>query len=399
MIMFFRLFILMILTMTFTAAVATERGLSTPSYQLPASVNPRKVLELEFFASQFNSNGYYDHRGHYHNFEGPTSFKKLDSGGNVRYSWTDKVEFRAGGRYRENYSTESDGTRKVRTGFESYWGGIKYAFDGIQRWYYALDFRYRQTPYKNVNYSSSENLSEEQLVLGDSGNEVTLGMRISYLRNLNNIFSGYIAYNRPPNNLSPEILYTFEGALRYTRWAFLAGIEGIYSLGMDEYGDVEGRRVQSTGVSYLYNSIEREKIAPFLGINYGLSSTRFGLRGSYVARGNSTDQGYELKALVSWRSKGRPLEDKRIKKFKEYLVSASVLKISPSKKFVKIDKGMTGDVYKGMRIDIYRSDYFVTNVLIASGVVYEVSADWAIVKLLKKYRDEEIKKDFVARGY
>ena len=75
------------------------------------------------------------------------------------------------------------------------------------------------------------------------------------------------------------------------------------------------------------------------------------------------------------------------------------LKVSPRGKFVKIDRGVASDVEKGMKFDIYRTDYFGGNKLMATGVVYQAGADWSIVKLVKKYGAGSLKKGDTARGY
>ena len=94
-----------------------------------------------------------------------------------------------------------------------------------------------------------------------------------------------------------------------------------------------------------------------------------------------------------------PDEEEKIEQFKEYDVEATIVKISPRGKFVKIDQGLSGDFAKGMKVDIYKADYFGGNILAASGVVYKVKVDSAIVKITKKYRKMKIEKGFVVRGY
>ena len=89
----------------------------------------------------------------------------------------------------------------------------------------------------------------------------------------------------------------------------------------------------------------------------------------------------------------------KIDAFKEYHVDGSVLKVSARGNFIRIDQGLSTDVEKGMKFDIYQTDYFGGNVLVASGVAYDVGADWSVIKLLKKYKEIEIKPGFAARGY
>ena len=65
--------------------------------------------------------------------------------------------------------------------------------------------------------------------------------------------------------------------------------------------------------------------------------------------------------------------------------------------FFKIDKGLSQDIVKGSRADIYKSDYFGGNVLIATGFIYESGPDWAIVKVVKRFKDVAIEKGFTVR--
>jgi hypothetical protein len=66
---------------------------------------------------------------------------------------------------------------------------------------------------------------------------------------------------------------------------------------------------------------------------------------------------------------------------------------------VRIDQGLSTDVEKGTKFDIYQTDYFGGNVLVASGYIFEVGSDWSVIKITKKYNEIEIKPGFAARGY
>ena len=52
-----------------------------------------------------------------------------------------------------------------------------------------------------------------------------------------------------------------------------------------------------------------------------------------------------------------------------------------------------------MKIDFYQSDFLGGNILLASGIVYEIGIDWSIVKIIKYYQKNEIKEGNMARGY
>ena len=89
----------------------------------------------------------------------------------------------------------------------------------------------------------------------------------------------------------------------------------------------------------------------------------------------------------------------KIDSFKEYIVDGSVLKVSARGNFIRVDQGLSTDVEKGMKFDIYQTDYFGGNVLVGSGIVFDVGVDWSVIKLTKRYNQIVIKPGFAARGY
>jgi len=117
-----------------------------------------------------------------------------------------------------------------------------------------------------------------------------------------------------------------------------------------------------------------------------------------VVSGVSTDEGTEFKLLLSWNSLGQTADQNKVESFKEYTVEAAVVKVSPRGKFVKIDRGVSQGVEKGMIIDIFKTDYDGTNILVASGHIQDVGSDWAIVRIVKRYRDVDLENGYVARG-
>ena len=137
----------------------------------------------------------------------------------------------------------------------------------------------------------------------------------------------------------------------------------------------------------------------FVGIRYCKNSWILGLQGADVLRGVSTDKGYEAKLMLTWSMPGVSQKEIKTNKFKEYNLEATVIQTSPRGRFVKIDQGFGSDIEKGMRFDIYKADFFGENILVASGAVFEVGVDWAIIKVTEKFQKLEIKNGFVARGY
>ena len=123
-----------------------------------------------------------------------------------------------------------------------------------------------------------------------------------------------------------------------------------------------------------------------------------GLRGATVMEPVSTDAGSEVMFTITTQNIGETEEKTKIEKFKDYAIDGSVLEVSGRGNFIKIDQGLQSDVEKGRSFDIYQTDFFGGNELVAEGVVYEVGSDWSIIKLTKKFKNVEIRPGFAARG-
>ena len=221
-----------------------------------------------------------------------------------------------------------------------------------------------------------------------------------YTSQSNNFLSGRAGYRSPGTDLSTEIYWQVEGALAWKYVALIAGVNGIYSLKDSPFeDDRENLPNFNTGSTALYNSINREMIAPYAGINFALGKDwRVEFRGSQVVSGRSTDLGTAFGVSLI-----RRVEDKKGSKpdkvFKEYDFEASITKVSPKKGYVVIDKGLSEDIQKGMKIDFYEFDYVGGNILLARGTVIRTKADSSIVKVTHLYNTKkELKEGVVARG-
>lgn len=387
--------VLYITCLFFCSFSVFSKGAFRPS----SDVVGAKILEIGLLGSIFNTSGYYEHDGTFTELDEGEGYTKIDVDVITRYGFGNRFEARGGIRYRSNTSSTAS-EDVVYSDLESYFAGFKYSFLPYQNIHYAFDFQFRQTLYENTEYSSGA-APDDEIILGDDGTEITTGVHLSYKTKGGFYLAGHLAYNMPPNEMSNEILYNCEGGVVFKKFTVSGGLNGVYSLVMDEFGDATGTKPSmSTGRTRLYNSINRELIAPYVGIAVSPSPSWYlSLSASRVIMGTSTDQGDQIKAVITWRSSGVSKSDVKIGTFKEYDLEARVIKLSPREKFVKIDQGMSGDVVKGMKIDIYKTDYFGKNILIASGVVFKVGADTAIVKIVKMYKKVSIQKGFVARGY
>lgn len=357
-----------------------------------------KAYSVQIDASVFSMTGHYDDEGVEVSKLDGSSYRLIDTDLKISYGLSSNLETSLMAKLRNVNS--SDGTIAAsNTGPESVGVEAKYAFESINLLRYAIGLRYRQTLYTNTRYATSQIPPADEVILGDDGSEYGVDFYATYLSNPWKL-DLKVGYNSPPNDLSSEVVYKAEALYKFTRLSLLAGIEGIHSLKRDQYtNEPTLKPLMSKGQSYLFNSLNREMTAPYIGVNYAFDKFLFGLKGQSVISGKSTDKGNIILAGLSWNSIGVTSESVKIDSFKEYHIDGSVLKVSARGNFIKIDQGLSTDVEKGAKFDIYQTDYFGGNVLVASGVAFEVGSDWAVIKLTKKYKEIEIKPGFAARGY
>ena len=357
-----------------------------------------KAYSIHFDTSFFSMSSHFGDDGVLiPKFEG-SSYRLVDTDFKISYGLSSNIETSLFAKLR--YVSSSDGVAKVsKTGPESFGVLAKYSFPTMDQLQYAVGLRYRQTLYTNGRYTTAQLPPPDEIILGDDGSEYGVDFYATYLSSPWKL-DVKLGYNSPPNDLSSEIVYEAFALYKFTKLGLLAGIDGIYSLKRDQFTDSPALKpLMSHGQSSLFNSLNREKIAPYIGFNYALDKMLLTIKGQSIISGKSTDKGNLIIAGLSWNSVGVTAESIKIDAFKEYHIDGSVLKVSARGNYIKIDQGLSTDVEKGAKFDIYQTDYFGGNVLVGSGVVFEVGADWAVVKLLKKYKDIEIKPGFAARGY
>lgn len=350
--------------------------------------------------SMFSTTGYYDEEGEFEAMNEEDEFQKIDVDLGVRYGYGHQLELRAGLRLRQLTSTSID-TELTSSGAESFTLGAKYTLFPRSKspWKFALDTYFRNSFYTNESFENG-NPPSDDLVLGDSGTSFLVGGHASYHANSKNFIvstSGF--FHRAPNNLSNEVIYSAEVMVPFTKLALGGGIEGIYSLEGDEFSEVpEQKPAQATGVTRLFNSVNRSRMLAYAKGVYRSNQWSLYAKAGIVNSGTSTDEGNLLAAGLTWDIGGVDPKRARVERFKEYNIEASILQVSPRGKFVKIDKGLAQDVSKGQRFDIYETDYFGGNKLMATGIVFEVSADEAIIRLDRMIANGKVEAGFTARA-
>ncbi|MBT5093898.1 MAG: hypothetical protein HOM21_06635 [Halobacteriovoraceae bacterium] len=405
---YFKYFIFIILFASQFAHATVGKGKQGLLYLPEAYGVGEGAYEIFAGTKYWQTTAVYDTTGAEVALESGDSFSKIDSDLNFRYGFSSHIDFKAGVLFRYNSSSATVGEGNATTtkdftnqGVESFYGSLKYNFDSApnSKMHYSFEFFYRQTSYTNQTFTAGQTLPDE-IILGDDGTEFTVWMHSAYKRNRSDYLTASVGYNTPPNALSPEVVYKLASVWTHTKWALMLGVDGVYSLKGDDFtANPEDKPVMASGSSNLFNSINREYVLPYIGANRVFKSWRIGGRVGMIAAGASTDKGIEAGVHIAWSTQGAQEEDRKVGRFKEYLVEGTVLKLSPRGKFIKIDQGLSNDVTKGLRFDIYKTDFFGGNVLVAAGIAYEVGSDWAIIRLVKRYEKIQIKKGFTARGY
>lgn len=371
-------------------------------YRAKAELLRNKGYELKYNLRYFSQAARFDMDGNELENTDENTFSLMDHDFEVSYGLGNSLELKGLFRARAVSGTKLVSNETVEAnemGPESIGGEILYSFKPIKNWKYGVSLFYRQTLYSVEKGLPGSFNDKTVLTLGDDGSEYGGGFFFSN-GSKDWIMDGELQAVSPSNNLSREVRYRLGVNYKTISWAFISGIEGVYAIGDDEFTDSPTTKPISAASNYtsLFDSINRQFVKPYVGINYAFKSFMVGLRGQTTMNPVSTDSGTEVLLTISTQSMGETAEKLKVERFKDYIIDGAVLKVSGRGNFIKIDQGLQSDVEKGKTFDIYQTDYFGGNELVAEGVVYEVGSDWSIIKLTKKYKNIEIRPGFSARG-
>ena len=384
------------------ALLATPWALhAQTSYVPPGKLLNRGGYELSGSLRSWTSSSRYDVDGEEQPYESGESFGFYEAEILGSYGSTKELQFFGGASFRQNRADVQDGTTTqslTATGLQSVVGGLSYELEPVNRLHYTLEGFYRYHPYSNPD--ADDNDVTKNFVLGDDGGEYGGGLALSYHHPQQNFLSGRLHYRRPGSSLSPELAWQLEGAMAWKHVALVAGALGVQSLNQDAYTDEpENKPAINTGGSSIYNSINRQYIAPYVGVNFALGRNwRIETRYHVFTQARSYDTGSMITLSLATRHEPDTtmLVDQT---FKEYELEASVVKLSPKKQFIIIDKGLDNDVRNGQRFDLFHFDYLGGNVLLARAVVIQVNAAQAVLKITTRFSNKhEIKTGTIARG-
>lgn len=363
-----------------------------------AQVMGEEAFGFEVEGRHFETTGYYDYYQKFIGLNSNQSYSQTDTSALLRYGFNGLFEINGGGRTRQVHSRNTLQDQS-RFDFESFHFGAKYSFPRqSKRTVWTL---YGDVNFTTFNHPTYEDGNIDQPIsLGDKGTTYEAGLAFSWSPNGSWYFGLEAGFRQPQGRQSQELPYSGEIAYRWSGAALVIGMEGIYSL---ENGLYSGSPLDKPPVDLastnLYNAVDREWMKPFGKLQIRLASQWvLGMTYKRVVYGRDTDQGNEYLLRLSFWTEGKNRDRAKVSSFKEYDVEASVIKISPRGSFIKIDKGVSDDIEKGMKFDIYEFDYLGGNVLVAEGRAYEVSAETTIIKINKRYRRIPVKIGFVARG-
>lgn len=383
------IFIFLVIFLSYQAFAQT-------SYVVPTRILMKKGYQLSIGGDYFKSRSKLDEDGGTLSYTEDESFQRIQGEVAGLYGLTENLQIGGRVRFRQNSSTNAMGTENSN-GVESTYVNLIYAFKPIGQYHYSLEGGFGLRPFNNEEGSVG---NEGKLIIGDDGNDTYIGAGLTYATKTNNFFTIRGGYRDPGKNISDEFYWDVQGAIAWSYVALVAGAQGVSSLKNDPYrNNFQDKPSYYTGATNLYNGRNREWFAPYAGLNLAMGKTwRIELTGSQVISGKSTDLGTSYSFNLVKR-----VEDKKSNRadqvFKEYDFEASITKISPKKGYVVIDKGLSDDVRKGMKIDFFEFDYVGGNILVARGVVYDSKSDSAIVKISHIFNTQKsLRVGNVARG-
>ena len=358
-------------------------------------------IELDYEGTYFMSTGQYDEEGNNTELASDESFSFFQSDALLRYGYSDSLEFGAGFRFRFIMADFFNGTEDIGTsksGLESYLLSARYLLSKSKTSNWLAFLSVRQSAYSNTDYLNIANIPEDEISLGDNGTEIDLGLAWDYFLSRTHFFHNKISYRKPGNSLSEEVTYDLESVWRNDGWGASIGLDGILSLKSDSFGGQSDLKpLQGRAPSKMFNSTNRSYNAIGVGLSKSLENWTISGKYKNIVTGQSTDSGHRFIIGLTRFSNTKKKSNKK-NEFKDYDLEAEVIKVSAKGNFVRISKGLSDDVVRGMRFDIYRNDFKGLNELVAEGVVYKVFSGAAILKIVNRFSSRKVGNGFIARA-
>lgn len=399
-----------------------------------AKIASRYKYQFTIASTLFATTSYFDNNKTNQSLLNGAVFKMLDTDFGARFSYWKDLETTIKFKIRSNSSSIESTTlanSAANTGIESSGILLKYLIYSSSNTLFSIGIHYLQTLYSNLTYTSSQTVPTDQIVLGDAGNEYGVDFYTTYQNSpfWKNNFK--LSYNQPPNELSTEIIYKLETIYLKYKINFIAGLEGIKSLNNDPYTKFPSLKPQtSNGQTHLFNSINREKLSPYIGGIYSYNNFDFFTKIATIVSGRSTDKGNEftiglnfnyssdntnivdtkpkndLNQKTSNETYQQPIEEinknpevKNDKLNPNEKYDALITRVSKKKFFATIDKGEIDHIKMDDKFKIFQLVNNEKKYIIAYGTVVQIGPNWTIIKIIDKIPETELRVGFYARKY
>lgn len=373
-------------------------------YRSGTEILDENTRSLDFQYQRFQKSSAFDEQGTVLEKAAGESFSVTDF--TTRYSkgWYPNLETSLSLNLR-SVSSETALSSAAKSGLESLGASGKYLFLKYRRFQNAVGVFFKKAMFTNTLYSLSNPPPADEVALGDDGLAYGLNYYLTYFDKRFR-YDFQMGYHKPSATLSSEIPYNFEVIYVPKNLFLLAGFGGIHSLKNDAYtGNVIDKPIVATGNSRLFNSINREKNYLYIGAQYAYGPFIAGIKGETIVSGKSTDNGSTISLNLRWEkvdqiaAKEKKKEDKSLLIPKEYFADGFVEKISKSGNLIKINIGTTHKLNRGDKVDIFNINNFARGEPIASGIIFEISENWSIVKINKRFNQSPIKEADLVRVY
>jgi hypothetical protein len=230
------------------------------------------ATDVQYMGSFFMTTGVYDVDGKLESLQDKESYQLFQSDVLIRYGYSDLIEFGGGVRFRFIQTgfvdtATGDDLSVSKSGAESYFINLKYALMKDKKTNWVIDGLVRQSAYDNTSFSDLSLVAADEVVLGDSGSSIELGVGGDYRFTQDRLVHGRLAYHKPGNSLSEEVIYKLEHIWRGQKWDISAGAYGIYSMQSDAYqANPSNKPIQERSPSGLFNSINRSSLNAGAGL-------------------------------------------------------------------------------------------------------------------------------------
>ena len=358
-----------------------------PSYGRDLLGPPLKSYQIEIRGTRFETRGHFQEDAVKRPLESGEGFQLFEGELFFRHALTYHFKWDLALKVRQNQFTQNSETI-LKSGLERATVGGRYLFKA--RLFFIV-------PFLSIHHNNVFEFQENDYPLGDGGVDFVPGIGVSYPSTVGTLEAS-LGYKMKMNtHLSDEIPYHLKYSIPSK--IFSLGIDGFLSVKNDQYlfYDDPGRP-KLLGRTRLFNGFHREVMAPFAEAALTLGKWRLMARFTSVLRGKSTDEGHGISVSLQWTSETPSRDDRKKASFKEYTLEATVIKVHPNQLFVQIDKGSSQGIEKGMKFDLFKTDFFGGNDLVAEGIVYELAGPKAVLKIIRKIKKIKIQRGLTARG-